>query len=342
MSNNSQQQTQDNKGVKLSILKKAIIEERKKSQTLQEEIASLKDIISEKDEQISKLRNENISISEALSKNDPKSYYDNMFKIKETSNTELTDLKAENAKLAERVNHLETDNAFLKESLDECLVSYQNLQASSSDEIEQLKQDMKEHLEQTAEDQNKMKAMTAFLREWDIQKGLLEEKEFKHKQTIEKLLKDNNMLSLQVNAFNNSIEHLKDTIERLTIINYQLKSEVDNNKAYPRDYTFKGSLIRSSRKIDIEVSFVKYNNAIAIQAKNEREIIILMNEIIEAKKEKSNRLCIKYSDYQGKSEIRLDFEYNQIDYVIKYAEELKTRYKKNKEKLVFDSLDANY
>lgn len=334
--------TQDERAVKIAILKKAVLEERKKNQVIQEELKSLNDIISEKDDQISKLRSENVSLSEALSKNDPKSYYANMFKIQETSNTELTDLKTENTKLTEKIAILETDNAFLKENFDECLISYQNLQASSSEEIEKLKQQIQEHVEQTAEEQNKMKVLTAYFREFDVQKATLEEKEFKYKQTMDKLIQDNNMLSSQIKAFNNSIVHLKDEIEKLTIQNYQLKMELENNKDYPRNYIFKGLLVRQLRKIDTELSFTKYKNTIAINPKNEKEIIILINEINEVKKEKSNRLCIIYSDYQGKAEIRLDFEYNQIDYVMKYAEELQNQYNKTKEKMMFDSFDGSY
>ena len=63
---------------KLTVLIKGIKEEREKSKNLTQELETLKLEKILKDETISKLKRENESLNSILSKNDPKSYFENI------------------------------------------------------------------------------------------------------------------------------------------------------------------------------------------------------------------------------------------------------------------------
>lgn len=338
MATNNNQPSVDNKEVKLAILKKGIIEERKKIQLLQQEITALKDTIIDKDEQIAKLKNEHQNISEALSKQDPKTYYDNLFKSQENNQAEFLETKAENQKLGNQLESLILDNSRMKEKLEEITHSYDKLQVESSNKIEELTNQIKAYFEKEEEDQKKLKEMSEYFKKNDILKieyeekiYLLEKKQVYYKESIDRLIHDNSKLSEQNNTLDTLVAHLKDEIERLTMSNYQLKQDLESMRIYPKNYVFKGKVIGLTHKYELELTYGKYVDSLYIQPKGEKEKIILMNDLIDVKKEKWNIIMICFYDSGVKKEMKCEFDENQIEYIIKYAEELKEKNMKRKD-----------
>ena len=127
MEENSNEKSKEEKKIKelnnkISVLIKGIKEEREKSKSLAKEIELLKYDQILKDEQISKLKSENESLNLFLSKNDPKSYFENITKIN-TNNInfnpeEYDSMKEENIKLKKENNILIENNSLMKTKIE--------------------------------------------------------------------------------------------------------------------------------------------------------------------------------------------------------------------------------
>ena len=107
---------------KIALLVKGIKEEREKNKNILKEIEILKYDKIVKEEQISKLKSENESLNLFLSKNDPKSYFENITNIN-TNNInfnpeEYNLMKEENVKLKKENASLVENNSVLKTKID--------------------------------------------------------------------------------------------------------------------------------------------------------------------------------------------------------------------------------
>lgn len=349
MTTSNNQSIADNKEVKLAILKKGILEERKKVQALQKEVLALKETIIEKDELIAKVKNEHQNLSEALSKQDPKSYYDNLFKSQERNQAEFLETKADNQRLQTQLESLILANSQMKEKLEEYTHNNTKHQLESTNKIEELTNQIEQYIRKEEEDQRKLKEMAQIFKKNDIQKTEYEEKIYSYEQNIsyykkslDRLIEDNGTLSVQNSTLDTLVAHLKEEIERLTMSNYQFKQDLESMRIYPKNYVFKGKVIGSTRKYDLELTYGKYTNSLSIHPKGEKEKIILMNELIDVKKEKWNMIMICFMDNGTKKEMKCEFDENQIEYILKYAEELKVKNMKKKDQFLHFTLGTPF
>ena len=117
--------------LKMNILKKGIVEERKKNQVLLNENNSLKESLIEKQEIISKLQDDLNNKNNEILKTEPKNYYSTLFgqssndqaKIIEEKNKIISDLE-------EKIQNLKDENDSFQE---QTMVLKQNLESLTED-----------------------------------------------------------------------------------------------------------------------------------------------------------------------------------------------------------------
>ena len=181
---------------KISVLIKGIKEEREKSKSLAKEIELLKYDKILKDEQISKLKSENESLNLFLSKNDPKSYFENITKIN-TNNInfnpeEYTSMKEENIKLKKENNILIENNSLLKTKIEKLSEELNLKEKNYIEEINLLKKEKTSLSNELYEKQSKIELLNNLYKDIEIQKNNKEgdiikyqENELKSKKTEE-------------------------------------------------------------------------------------------------------------------------------------------------------------
>ena len=323
---------------KISVLIKGIKEEREKSKLLTKEIELLKYDKILKDEQISKLKSENESLNLFLSKDDPKSYFENITKIN-TNNInfnpeEYNIMKEENIKLKKENNILIENNSLLKTKIEKLSEELNLKEKKYIEEINTLKKERISLSNELIEKQSKIELLNGLYKDIEIQKNNKEGDIIKYQENEIKSKKIEEILEEKIKK----LEELNKK-QNEEIIKY--KCIIDNSDLDIDKYIFKGSIIEDdfnekelfNKSIQLKFSSketyikLKIDNIIMkIDAKkvkftfykNEKERVLIFYENIdeENKGTKSAMLC--------------EFTEKECGYIFKFKKKMLEKYEENK------------
>ena len=323
---------------KISVLIKGIKEEREKSKLLTKEIELLKYDKILKDEQISKLKSENESLNLFLSKDDPKSYFENITKIN-TNNInfnpeEYNIMKEENIKLKKENNILIENNSLMKTKIEKLSEELNLKEKKYIEEINTLKKERISLSNELIEKQSKIELLNGLYKDIEIQKNNKEGDIIKYQENEIKSKKIEEILEEKIKK----LEELNKK-QNEEIIKY--KCIIDNSDLDIDKYIFKGSVIEDdfnekelfNKSIQLKFSSketyikLKIDNIIMkIDAKkikftfykNEKERVLIFYENIdeENKGTKSAMLC--------------EFTEKECGYIFKFKKKMLEKYEENK------------
>lgn len=314
----------DNKNilVKFIALKNALIEERKKTLSLEKENFSLKDEISKKNEIILELKDEIKKYHDSVDKKQNSNFFSELFNninISEIKNeATIEKLNSENRQLKEDLSIIKNELNIIKTKLDDCL-SDNNLQKNKYESIiKQLVQE-KENLNNTYIIEKER--LNQKLNEGESKIRGLEEKvllfnsdrEF-YEKNINKLKNDIKTYKDQINQKNNELEKMfqeqeniinnnteyKQKVSNLKNIINVYKKAIDNTTKITDDYIFIGKIIPNTH----------YNNTINMNnANNNNDDMFLkienkINNINNV--EKNKEIKIMFDFYRRKINIKIE------------------------------------
>ena len=322
---------------KISVLIKGIKEEREKSKSLAKEIELLKYDKILKDEQISKLKSENESLNLFLSKNDPKSYFENITKIN-TNNInfnpeEYTSMKEENIKLKKENNILIENNSLLKTKIEKLSEELNLKEKNYIEEINLLKKEKTSLSNELYEKQSKIELLNNLYKDIEIQKNNKEGDIIKYQENELKSKKTEEILE-------EKIKQLEDFNKKQSDEIIKYKCIIDNSELDIDKYIFKG-FIKEDDINDKEL----FNKSVQIKFSSKDTFIKLkIDNIImkiDAKKIKftfykneKRRVLISYENIEGenkgtKSVMLCEFTEKECDYIFKFKKKMLDKYEEN-------------
>ena len=322
---------------KISVLIKGIKEEREKSKSLAKEIELLKYDKILKDEQISKLKSENESLNLFLSKNDPKSYFENITKIN-TNNInfnpeEYTSMKEENIKLKKENNILIENNSLLKTKIEKLSEELNLKEKNYIEEINLLKKEKTSLSNELYEKQSKIELLNNLYKDIEIQKNNKEGDIIKYQENELKSKKTEEILE-------EKIKQLEDFNKKQSDEIIKYKCIIDNSELDIDKYIFKG-IIREDDINDKEL----FNKSVQIKFSSKETFIKLkIDNIImkiDAKKIKftfykneKRRVLISYENIEEenkgtKSVMLCEFTEKECDYIFKFKKKMLDKYEEN-------------
>ena len=348
--------------LKIEVLKKGLIEQRKKTSDLEKEVIQLKEEVIVKQETIDKLKEELVQLRDKSSKKKIqrfiKGFFDEEEQVKaEGDETEL--LKQENEELKEKVNSLQNEKNFINSKLSESMTEYNTLKTKidlkveeakkeKDEEIAKIKQDYElksQNLLKQIFDKNQMiseqsksiKCMSELYKSFDMQKFDYE-KEIKqlkkevadykgsfdtYQSKIDVLMKEQKQLLSQIDEDNDEILRLKDEIKQYKII-------IDDLTPITIDYLFQGFLLpsdKSAKKKRVELSFGKYKNSLSFKEENQKERIFVSKEISDIVRDKKSNsrvwLCV-FSQGAQKNYL-CEFSRKEAEYIIKFYKTIRVK-----------------
>ena len=299
---------------KISVLIKGIKEEREKSKALTKELELLKYDKILKEEQISKLKSENESLNLFLSKNDPKSYFENITKIN-TNNIDFNPeeynlMKEENVQLKKENTTLIEHNSVLKTKIEKLDEEYKTKEKGLK--------------------QNKIELLNNLYKDIEIQKNN----------------KEGDIIKYQENEIKNKKieENLEEKIKDLEDLNnkqkeqiLKLKNIIDNSSLDIDKYIFKGFVTEddfNEKELfnkEIQMKFDSNETFIKLYINNQ-------NMEIDAKKIKftfyktaKEKVMIFYENDKGEKNAMLcEFTEKECDYLFKFKKIIMDKYDENK------------
>ena len=349
----------DNNLFKIEVLKKGLLEQRKKTSDLEKEVIQLKEEVIVKQETIDKLKEELSNLRDKSSKKKIQRFITGFFDEGEQSkieDDETTILKKENEDLKEKIQSLQSEKNFINSKLSESMTEYNTLKSKLDSKIEEAKTEMdakvakmKDDFElknqnllkqifdknqMLAEQSKSIKCMSELYKSFDMQKFNYEKEistlksevenntknlEIKQSQ-IDILLKEQDKLLKKIEEDNNEIMQMKDEITQYKLI-------IDDLTPINTDYVFQGYLITKGIKTKLEISFAKYKQSIAFKEENQKEKVFVNKEISDVviDKKNSNRvwICI-YSKGQQKNYL-CEFNKKEAEYIVKFYKGIKVR-----------------
>ena len=324
---------------KISVLVKGIKEEREKTKALTKEIEMLKYDKILKEEQISKLKSENESLNLFLSKNDPKSYFENITNIN-TNNInfnpeEYSLMKEENIKLKKENSILIENNSILKTKIENISEELKIKEKNLIEEINTLKKERISLSNEIYEKQSKIELLNNLYKDIEIQKNNKEgdiikyqENEIKNKKIEENLGEKIKNLENINKKQNDEIIKLKNIIDKsiLDIDQYIFKGFVkeddfNEKELFNKDVQLKFSSKDNFIKLKIDNTIMKLD-AKKIKFtfyKNEKEKVMIFYENDEGtnKGEKNVMLC--------------EFNEKECEYIFKFKKKMMEKYEENKD-----------
>ena len=349
----------DNNLFKIEVLKKGLLEQRKKTSDLEKEVIQLKEEVIVKQETIDKLKEELSNLRDKSSKKKIQRFITGFFDEGEQSKIEDDEtiiLKKENEDLKEKIQSLQSEKNFINSKLSESMTEYNTLKSKLDSKIEEAKTEMdakvakmKDDFElknqnllkqifdknqMLAEQSKSIKCMSELYKSFDMQKFNYEKEistlkselenntknlEIKQSQ-IDILLKEQDKLLKKIEEDNNEIMQMKDEITQYKLI-------IDDLTPINTDYVFQGYLITKGIKTKLEISFAKYKQSIAFKEENQKEKVFVNKEISDVviDKKNSNRvwICI-YSKGQQKNYL-CEFNKKEAEYIVKFYKGIKVR-----------------
>ena len=354
MSETSENINVNDQRYKLSILKKAVIEERAKTEKITAELNKYKEELIIKQEQIDKLKEELMKIKDGSSKKQIKRFFNDLFEEGEEEQQKMimnnTILQKENEELKEKIKSLENEKSFISTKLIDSLSDYKNMKEMYEVQVEEMEKSYKAKIEKLERDLgingiellqqvDRLKVLTELCKSFDYQKVEYEKQIYELKkqisdysETIEIKVKEIHHLFDEQDHFLNEIEEYKKQISQLKIELLHYRPEVfDDGDNTPIDqiditYEFKGELIPNSKgepRKQIIISFGKEQDCLYFKIQDEEGVNYKNSEIndISINNKYDDRIWINVS---GKSYV-CRFSPNKIDKIIEFYEKIKVK-----------------
>ena len=185
MSETSENINVNDQRYKLSILKKAVIEERAKTEKITAELNKYKEELIIKQEQIDKLKEELMKIKDGSSKKQIKRFFNDLFEEGEEEQQKMimnnTILQKENEELKEKIKSLENEKSFISTKLNDSLSDYKNMKEMYEVQVEEMEKSYKAKIEKLERDLgingiellqqvDRLKVLTELCKSFDYQK----------------------------------------------------------------------------------------------------------------------------------------------------------------------------
>ncbi len=343
---------------KINVLIKGVKEEREKTKKLTNEIEVLKLDKIVKEETISKLKNENESLNSFISKDDPKSYFENITKINNDINfnpEEYDLMKKENVKLKEENKTLTEQNSELKNKIEQLIEERKVAEQKYKEEIYKYKQERVEQSNELYDKSSKIELLNKLYKEIENKKNEKENEIIKYKeeeknnsQKIKDLENQLKSLERKYKTCNFELNTIKQQFnERITIDidDYIFKGLIMEDDFNEKELYNKEIKIRfSSKDIFIKLNFDNKN--LKIDAKNikftfyekTKDKVIIFYEI----KEKENIIKEEEEEDEKNQKVKIimdktitnamlcKFTEKECNYIFEFKKEMMNKYKENK------------
>ena len=263
---------------KLLVMTKALLEERSKSQTLLNEIDKLKLEKIKNEEIISKIKNENNSLQDSLSKLDPEIFFDNMLKNTKNENISLEDysaIKTQNQELKNEKNIIEEENKKLKSEINTVLKQNDQILDNLKIENKKLKDNSSFQEKIINELRTKISSLNELFKDYEKNKSMNENEISSLSQEKTHLLKKIKLLENQNETFSQNTQQLKNQFSELIEKKLKLELQFDDYKETIKsdNYIFKGTLL--NHKDNKETLFGK---TIYLYFTNDNKVYIIVND----------------------------------------------------------------
>ena len=342
------QETINELNKKLLVLKNALLEERKKTNKLEDEVKNLNDKILEKDELIFNYKNENENLNNEINKINLNKENEN-----DSNNFDKDTLEKENKKLKNELSVCKDQNDVFKLKIELLTNEIENIKKESINEIEKLKKNLEKEKKTKEENHDKYNELDDFSKKLNLKKKdyennfsqlLKTNKDLEERINI--LTNNNKEITIQNKIFEISISQLKNQIESMGDENYILNKELDDKKNINKDYIFKGTFYideKKKNKKQIKLCFGKYENRIEIMFEGEITRNIQIKNVTSIKKIEGKKGYIIISYFEGKEKIKLfcQFTERECEYIIKFFKEIKGNLIENKQKVMMMSLNID-
>ena len=336
---------------KIEILKKGLIEERKKNAELTAQVASLKEEVILKQEVIDKQKEEIQNLKNNSSKKKIKRFFTGLFEgeedddeeenkqeieeeylkkiqnLQETINTLQNDKNFSNSKLAEALNDynaLKTrfDNV-KKETQKEYEEKLKKVQNENELKIQNFLKQISEKNQKLAEQSKSIKCMSELYKSFDIEKFNYSKQMNESKKELSEYKDKYEQQNIEIQLLHKHNEKLikqseddNQEIIRLKAEIKQFKQIIDDMTPITIDYIFDGFLVSIEKKqLDqkkkLEISFGKYQNSIAFKLQQEKEKVIINKDIIDITQDKHSNNKIWLSAYIDKKQVNYLCEFTK-------------------------------
>ena len=321
---NNETKNENNKSlyIKFMALKNGLIEERKKTSSLEQENSQLKEEIQKNQEMILDLKDEIQKYHNAINKNGNSNFFSELFNNINISGIKnevtIEKLNSENYQLKEEIMQIKNELNETKTKLEDS-TSKNNIKINDYEiKVKEIEAD-KEKI--TLENKNEIEKLKKTIMEYDIKNRKLEEtisiltsdrkyfeeninklkKEIRnYKDEINKKNEEINILfQEQENIINNNSEFKQKVVNLKNLIN-QYKKAIENCTEIHDDYIFIGKIIPNTH----------YNNIINIQKENNINDDIFLkveNRINDIKKtENYQKIKIMFDFYKRRINIKIE------------------------------------
>lgn len=336
---------------KIEILKKGLIEERKKNAELIAQVASLKEEVILKQEVIDKQKEEIQNLKNNSSKKKLQRFLTGFFdgeedddeeenkqeieeeylkkiqNLQDTINTLQNDKNFSNSKLAEALNDynaLKTrfDNV-KKETQKEYEEKLKKVQNENELKIQNFLKQISEKNQKLAEQSKSIKCMSELYKSFDIEKFNYSKQMNESKKELSEYKDKYEQQNIEIQLLHKHNEKLikqseddNQEIIRLKAEIKQFKQIIDDMTPITIDYIFDGFLVSIEKKqLDqkkkLEISFGKYQNSIAFKLQQEKEKVIINKDIIDITQDKHSNNKIWLSAYIDKKQVNYLCEFTK-------------------------------
>ena len=344
INNNNNNENDKENLMKINILKKGLLEERKKNSDLNNEIIKLKEenvIYKEKNMKLkSKIEKLSKEINEYKNNNNNNGninyvgkFFTNFFEDnnnnseneeEENSNDSNTNSNLINS-LQNQISILSNEKKILSNKIEEINTKFIKIKEDYENLLTNLKNDFaikeKKYLNEISEKTIRIESLTEFVKNFENEKNSYENSITKKNETLKEIIKNQEKIFNDLENKNSLIKNLnyqineyKKIIEQLTPINNTL------------DFEGYKILNKNNEKIKVIFNFSKNKNKITYKEQNKKEIIFTTKELINMNQDKNNKNIIYMEFYLNK--IKYNFQYlfqneRDCEYILKFYKEIK-------------------
>ena len=219
----------DNNLLKIEVLKKGLLEQRKKTGELEKEVIQLKEEVIVKQETIDKLKEELSNLRDKSSKKKIQRFITGFFDEGEQSkidDDETAILKKENEDLKEKIQSLQSEKNFINSKLSESMTEYNSLKAKLDSKVEEAKKEMDNKVAKIKEDF-----------------------ELKNQNLLKQIFDKNQMLAEQ----SKSIKCMSELYKSFDMVKFNYEKEIS---------TLKAELEQSTKNLEIKVFLLRSISAV--------------------------------------------------------------------------------
>lgn len=329
--------------LKFNILKKTLIEERKKNSLLLSEINNLKDdLIIQKQIiiQFQEKEGKGKVIEEPLKK-----LFDESGQAKELTKTkdqQIATLTKEKELVKEQISLLEKEKECLDNMISDMLKQYSQLKESSDIQINDLHKHYENLTQSHIEDTKRLESMSSLISKYEMEKNELEKENDLLLKALNKKEEGYENLFEEQTILNEEIGRFKQQIDELQIENKQLKEFIEEISPITINTVFKGVRIISKHPLktsNISMTFGEIEKSLVIREENENGKVFKLKFINNMVKIEPNMIRFNLKIEETEQVFLIQFEKKHINHILKFYVEgtLKKKFVENM--LISYSLD---